>query len=62
MAKKANKTVTVEQIGDWGWRIGFLVGGGLRVVRSGGSHPQGRTWLLIGVIFAVVSVWLFQQG
>jgi hypothetical protein len=32
----------------------------IRLVRNGGrSHPQSRTWLLIGVIFAVVSAWLF---
>jgi hypothetical protein len=31
---------------------------------SGGtaSHPQTRTWLLIGVIFALVSAWLFSRG
>jgi hypothetical protein len=26
------------------------------------SHPQTRTWLLLGLIFAVVSVYLFYQG
>jgi hypothetical protein len=26
------------------------------------SHPQARTWLLIGVIFALVSAWLFFRG
>jgi hypothetical protein len=26
------------------------------------SHPQARTWLIIGVIFALVSAWLFYQG
>ena len=39
---------------------------GLAVVRiaSGGTktHPQTRTWLLIGVIFAAVSLYLFLQG
>jgi len=30
-------------------------GGGL-------AHPQTRTWLLIAVIFAGVSVWLFARG
>jgi hypothetical protein len=25
----------------------------------GPAHPQTRTWLLVGVIFAVVSGWLF---
>ena len=29
---------------------------------SGISHPQTKTWLLIGVIFAAVSTWLFLQG
>ncbi len=23
------------------------------------AHPQTRTWLLVGFIFAVVSAWLF---
>jgi hypothetical protein len=32
-------------------------------VRDGGkSHPQSRTWLLIAVIFGIVSGWLFVQG
>jgi hypothetical protein len=26
------------------------------------AHPQSRTWLLIGVIFGVVSAYLFLQG
>ena len=32
---------------------------------AGGSvsgRAQARTWLLIGVIFGVVSAWLFYQG
>jgi len=29
---------------------------------SGTSHPQARIWLLVGVIFGVVSAWLFYQG
>ena len=34
-----------------------------RMARGGGAaHPQSRTWLLIGVIFGVVSAWLFYQG
>jgi DMSO reductase anchor subunit len=36
----------------------FLALGAMR----GWRHPQGRTWLLVGAIFAVVSVWLFQSG
>jgi hypothetical protein len=30
--------------------------------RRQGWHPQAKTWLLISVIFAAVSVWLFSQG
>jgi uncharacterized membrane protein HdeD (DUF308 family) len=41
----------------------FLVAGALRLARDSGQlHPQSRTWLLIGVIFAVVSSWLFARG
>ena len=42
----------------------FLVLAATRLARGGGaSHPQTRTWLLVGVIFAVVSAWLFyRQG
>lgn len=29
---------------------------------SGKAHPQRRTWLIIGTLFAVVSAWLFYQG
>ena len=29
---------------------------------SGASPPQTRTWLIIGVIFALVSAWLFSRG
>jgi hypothetical protein len=32
------------------------------IARGGPSHPQSRTWLLIGVIFGGVSAWLFYQG
>lgn len=40
----------------------FLVMGLLRAARLGASHPQPRTWLLVGAIFVVVSAWLFYQG
>jgi hypothetical protein len=41
----------------------FLVAALLRLSRGGGiSHPQTKTWLIIAVIFALVSVWLFSQG
>ena len=40
----------------------FLIAGGLRLGRDGGrTHPQSRTWLLIGGIFGVVSAWLFAR-
>lgn len=43
--------------------IVFLVMGIGRSARAGGTrHPEGKTWLLIGVIFAAVSAWLFSQG
>jgi len=36
---------------------------GLSLLRGGWSHPQPRTWLLVGMIFGVVSAWLFStQG
>jgi len=28
----------------------------------GWLHPQGRTWLTVGVIFAVVALWLFRSA
>lgn len=38
--------------------VTFLVAGTSRGPRSG----QGRTWLTIAGIFAVVSAWLFAKG
>jgi hypothetical protein len=35
----------------------FLVLGSLRSAREGKIGPAARTWLIIGVIFAAVSVW-----
>ena len=38
----------------------FLAAALIRWSRSGGiSHPQTKTWLLIGAIFAAVSAWLW---
>ena len=37
----------------------FLVLGGLRSARDGQVGPAARTWLMIGVIFGVVSVWIW---
>jgi hypothetical protein len=43
--------------------VAFLAAALLRASRGGGiSHPQTKTWLLIGVIFAAVSAWLFARG
>ena len=43
--------------------VAFLVAGALRLSRDAGKlHPQSRTWLLVGGIFAVVSSWLFARG
>jgi hypothetical protein len=40
----------------------LFLGMGIARATRGGTHPQSRTWLLIGVIFAVVSAWLFYKG
>ena len=34
----------------------------LAALTRGPRTPQGRTWLLIAVIFGVVSAWLFAKG
>ena len=40
----------------------FLAAALRRMGRGGGlSHPQTKTWLLIAVIFGLVSAWLFFQ-
>lgn len=39
----------------------FLGMGALRARRLGASHPQARTWLLVGAIFVGVSAWLFSR-
>ena len=45
-----------------GLAVVFLVAALMRLSRGGGSsHPQPKTWLLIAVIFATVSAWLFSQ-
>ena len=46
-----------------GLALAFLIGGAARMIRDAGRpHPQSRTWLLIGIIFGVVSAWLFYQA
>jgi hypothetical protein len=41
----------------------FLAAGLIRLSRGGGiRHPQTKTRLLISVIFAAVSAWLFSRG
>jgi hypothetical protein len=42
--------------------LAFLAAAGQRLARDGKLHPQSRTWLMIGTIFAVVSTWLFARG
>lgn len=37
----------------------FLLLGAWRCIRAGSCVPQGRTWLIIGVIFSAVAVWLW---
>jgi uncharacterized membrane protein HdeD (DUF308 family) len=40
----------------------FLAAAALRLIGDRGwSHPQVRTWLLLGGIFSIVSAWLFYQ-
>jgi hypothetical protein len=40
--------------------VAFLAAAGTRALLGGGlSHPQTKTWLLVGTIFAAVSAWLF---
>jgi hypothetical protein len=40
----------------------FLALGGLRSARDGKVGPGARTWLMIGVIFGVVSAWIWLSG
>ena len=42
--------------------VAFLAASARRLARDGKLHPQSRTWLMIGIIFAVVSTWLFARG
>lgn len=42
-----------------GLAVVFLVLGGLRSAEEGKIGPAARTWLMIGVIFGVVSVWIW---
>ena len=45
-----------------GLAVAFLAAAAVRIMRERGwSHPQVRTWLLLGVIFSGVSAWLFYQ-
>jgi len=35
----------------------------VRTIGTGGAaFPQIRTWVIIGIIFGLVSAWLFSQG
>lgn len=45
-----------------GLAVVFLAAATLRGASGAGwSHPQVKAWLLLGVIFAGVSAWLFYQ-
>jgi hypothetical protein len=45
-----------------GLAAAFLIAATLRVAGDRGwSHPQARTWVLVGAIFGIVSAWLFYQ-
>lgn len=44
-----------------GLAVVFLAAALMRLSGGGGiSHPQTKTWLLISVIFAAVSAWLWR--
>lgn len=46
-----------------GLSVVFLVLGIARLLRDGGKlKPAAKTWLLIGSIFGVVSIWLFNYA
>jgi hypothetical protein len=36
----------------------FLLLGTWRCVKAGSFVPQGRTWLIVGLLFSAVAVWL----
>jgi hypothetical protein len=40
----------------------FLVLGSVKSVQEGKVGPAARTWLMIGVIFGVVSAWSWLTG
>lgn len=41
----------------------FLLAALTRLVRNGGNiEPANRTWLIVAIIFAVVSAWLWTGG
>jgi uncharacterized membrane protein HdeD (DUF308 family) len=44
-----------------GLALAFLLAGAVRLFGTS-SRAQGRTWLLVGVIFGIVSAWLFYQA
>ena len=39
----------------------FLLLGAWRCLGAGSLVPQGRTWLVVGVIFSAVAVWLWSS-
>jgi hypothetical protein len=43
-----------------GLALAFLIAGAVRLVGET-ARAQGRTWVLIGILFGIVSAWLFYQ-
>ena len=42
--------------------LAFLAAAAAKLVRNGGAlTPQSRTWMLVGAIFGIVSLWLFTR-
>ena len=44
-----------------GLALAFLLAGAVRLLGET-RRAQGRTWVLVGIIFGVVSAWLFYQA
>jgi hypothetical protein len=42
--------------------VAFLLAAAGKASRHSAGHPQVRTWALVGVIFGIVSGWLFSRS
>ena len=49
--------LTVPTLFAWLGPVFLLLGAG-RCVAARAWHPQGRTWLILGLIFSGVALWL----